>query len=240
MRTIPHARRYAIDVKLPLYRNSKKTLYVIGAGGQGNSLASVAVQSGFRRIQFVETRPQIARANPSGVALLKDLLPGLGNCSFAIAIGDNFYREKVTNELNSLASLFNVQVSFPNIIHPQANIGRFVEMGIGNQIFPTSNVGASSVIQDFVFLNHLSSLDHQSSCASYSSLAPGAVTGGNVQIGHRSALLISSSVAHNVNIGNDSVLAGNSFLKEDIADLVLFGGSPAKLIRSRILGESYI
>ena len=198
------------------------------------------MQSGFRRIQFLETESQITKVNPNGIALLKDLLPELDNCSFAIAIGDNFYREKVTNDLMSLASLFNVQLSFPNIIHPQASIGRFVEMGIGNQIFPTSNVGTCSVIQDFVILNHLSSVDHQSSCASYASLAPGAVTGGNVQIGRRSAILISSSIAHKVHIGSDSVLAGNSFLKEDIADLVLYGGSPAKLIKNRILGESYM
>jgi sugar O-acyltransferase (sialic acid O-acetyltransferase NeuD family) len=227
-------------VKLPLYRKSKRTLYIIGAGGQGISLASVAVQSGFRRIQFVETESQITKATPNSIALLKDLLPELDNCSFAIAIGDNFYREKVTNDLMSLASLLNVRLSFPNIIHPHASIGRFVEMGVGNQIFPTSNVGTCSVIQDFVILNHLSSVDHQSSCASYSSLAPGAVTGGNVQIGRRSAILISSSVAHQVHIGSDSVLAGNSFLKEDIADLVLYGGSPAKLIKNRTLGENYM
>lgn len=227
-------------MKLPLYRKSRTTLYIVGAGGHGISLASIAVQSGFKRIQFVETELQISKLNPGEMVLLEDVLPELDNCSFAVAIGDNFYREKVTKSLVSAASAFNVQINFPNIVHPRANIGRFVDMGIGNQIFPASNVGTGSVIQDFVILNHLSSVDHQSTCALYSSLAPGVVTGGNVKIGNRSALLISSSVAHQIHIGNDSVLAGNSFLNENIADLVFYAGSPAKFIKNRTLGERYL
>jgi acetyltransferase-like isoleucine patch superfamily enzyme len=227
-------------VKLRLNDYLRRTLFIVGSGGHGLSLASVAIQSGFRDIKFISLGENSSSNGIISKPSIRELLPKLNNCSLAIAVGDNFLREKVVNEIFSLAILFNVEIKFPNIVHPKANVANSVEMGQGNQLFPLSNLGESSELHDFIILNHLSSLDHHSVCCDYSSLAPGSITGGNVNIGRKSALLISSCVSQKVTIGEDSILAANSFLKQDIPDLVLFGGSPAKLIRTRKAGERYM
>jgi acetyltransferase-like isoleucine patch superfamily enzyme len=48
------------------------------------------------------------------------------------------------------------------------------------------------------------------------SLAPVAVTGGNVKIGFRSTISMGASVKHGVSIGDDSVLGANSYLNNDL------------------------
>jgi acetyltransferase-like isoleucine patch superfamily enzyme len=167
-------------------------------------------------------------------------LQKIDTASLAIAIGENHKRRELYNYVESLSTEYNVALNFPNVVHAKSSIGKGVELGIGNHIFPFSNIGARSDISDFVIMNHHSSLDHQSQASSYASLAPGAITGGNVSIGEESALLISSSVAPQISIGVGSVLGANSFLKENLGDYKLFAGSPAQFVRDRQEGESYL
>lgn len=223
------------------FRGQKRgTLYIIGSGGHGLSLASLARQSGFRNVEFLDMLSNQPTAHGLPSSFIQDALPGLDNCSLAIAIGDNYVRHTVNEQAYNLAKLLNINLNFPNLVHPLVSIARDVTLGTGNQFFPQSNVGAGTTIENFVILNHLSSLDHESHVSSFASLAPAAITGGRVEIGIRSALLLSSAVSHHVSVGSDSVLAANSFLKEDMGDLKIYGGSPAHLIRDRSLGESYL
>jgi acetyltransferase-like isoleucine patch superfamily enzyme len=223
------------------YRGQKKgTLYIVGSGGHGLSLASLGRQSGFRNVEFLDMLSNHPLAHGLPSSYFQDVLPGLDNCSIAIAIGDNYVRYTVKEQVSNLAKLLSINLNFPNLVHPLVSIARDVTLGIGNQFFPQSNVGAGTTIVDFVILNHLSSVDHESHVSSFASLAPAAITGGKVAIGTRTALLLSSAVSHHISVGSDSVLAANSFLKENMGDLKIYGGSPAHLIRDRNLGESYL
>ena len=218
----------------------QRALYILGSGGHGISLGSVALQSGFSKVVFLDSLISEASNSIPQVFPLNETLEKLTQASFAIAIGDNFQRRMLHSRLVSLSQEFNVDIDFPNVIHPQASIAKYVELGVGNHIFPFACVGANSRISNFVVLNHLSSIDHQSIALDYSSLSPGAVTGGNVIVGKGSALLLSSSVAPKVTIGENSILAANSFLKDCIEDNVLYAGSPAQHVRFRHEGESYL
>ncbi len=219
---------------------SRNILYIVGSGGHGLSLASVASQSGFKEICFLNMQDDRKSAHGFPSYFLRSVIANLNNCSLAIAIGDNYVRQNVYNEILNLAAQVNITLRFPNIVHPQVSIAKSVVVGLGNQLFPQSNIGAGGVVEDFVIMNHLSSLDHECTIKSFSSFAPAAITGGNVKIGNRSALLLSSAVSHNVRIGSDSVLAANSFLKEDMGDFEIYGGSPAHFIRGRQIGEGYL
>lgn len=218
----------------------RHTLYIVGSGGHGLSLASVATQSGFSEIFFLDMQTDRKSAHGFSSFFLPSVVANLNNCAIAIAIGDNYVRHNVHLEILNIASEVNVDLKFPNVIHPHVSIAKSVEIGVGNQFFPQSNIGAGGLVEDFVIMNHLSSLDHESTIGSFASFAPAAITGGKVQIGKRSALLLSSAVSHNVRIGSDSVLAANSFLKEEMGDLEIYGGSPAHYLRSRQIGEPYL
>jgi acetyltransferase-like isoleucine patch superfamily enzyme len=74
----------------------------------------------------------------------------------------------------------------------------------------------------------------------FSSLAPAAVTGGTVQIGLRSAISIGATIKHGLKIGDDSVVGANSYLNIDLPSNQIAYGTPAKSVRTRKIGDSYL
>jgi len=74
----------------------------------------------------------------------------------------------------------------------------------------------------------------------FSSLAPGALTGGRVRIGARSAVSIGATVKHGVSIGSDSVIGASSYVHTDVPAGVVAYGSPARKVRERFQGETYL
>jgi serine O-acetyltransferase len=52
--------------------------------------------------------------------------------------------------------------------------------------------------------------------------------------------IINSAVSNGVAIGNDVIIAANSFVKEDVMDNSLVAGSPARFIRHQKAGDSYL
>jgi sugar O-acyltransferase (sialic acid O-acetyltransferase NeuD family) len=217
----------------------KKKVMIFGTGGHAISTASLAEQCGFYVSCFVTLKETLSELNGKQVRTIQSI-PSRSSISIVIAIGVNFRRDSLVDELSLLAKNKNLKMFFPNLIHPSCQIGSHVKLGQGNQLFPGANVGTHTRIQDFVILNHLSSLDHESSMESFASMAPGVVTGGRVKIGRRAALLINSSVSNGVTIGSDAIVAANSFVKEDVANNSLVAGSPAKFVRNQKTGDSYL
>jgi sugar O-acyltransferase (sialic acid O-acetyltransferase NeuD family) len=156
--------------------------------------------------------------------------------SLVVALGDNFLRGSTVSQLQ----IQNPGYRFPSLVHPSATVSHGAQLGDGVLVFPGARVGACTEIGNFVVLNTNASVDHDSKVEDFASLAPGAVTGGNVFVGERSAILISASVSHGVKIGRDTLIAANSFLKQDTGNLEVWMGTPAKLHRNRVLGEHYL
>ena len=219
--------------------NVKKKVMVFGTGGHAVSAASLAEQCGFSVSFFVSLQETLDKINGKQIRGIQSF-PSGSKIAIVIAVGDNYVRENVTEQLTTLAKRKRIEIAFPNLIHPSCHIGSNATFGQGNQLFPGANIGAHSRIDDFVILNHLSSLDHESSMESFASLAPSAVTGGRVKIGRRSALLINSAVSNGIEIGSDAIIAANSFVKEDVMNNSLVAGSPARFIRHHRAGDSYL
>ena len=64
--------------------------------------------------------------------------------------------------------------------------------------------------------------------------------GGNVKIGKFSAISLGANIMHNIEIGEHSVVGAGSLVNENINDLSVCYGVPAKFIRSRKIGEKYL
>jgi sugar O-acyltransferase (sialic acid O-acetyltransferase NeuD family) len=217
----------------------KRKVIIFGTGGHAVSAASLAEQCGYYVSCFVSFQKTIGEVNGRQILPIESF-PSKSKISVVIAVGDNFLRESIAGELVMLAKCKSLEIAFPNLIHPSCHIGSHAQLGQGNQLFPGANLGAYSRIEDFVVINHLSSLDHESSMESFASLAPAAVTGGRVKIGRRAALLINSTVSNGIAIGNDAIIAANSFVKENVMDNCLVAGSPAQFIRYHRAGDSYL
>jgi UDP-3-O-[3-hydroxymyristoyl] glucosamine N-acyltransferase len=142
----------------------------------------------------------------------------------------------VTEVLNQ----FIGQIDFKSLVHPSANVAKSAEIKSGVVLLPGAHLGPDTIVEEHCFLGVNSSLDHDSTMKQFSSLAPGAMTGGAVCIGLRSALLIQSSISHGQHMGNDSVLAGGSFLKDSVGDLEVWGGLPARMLKTRQIDQPYL
>ena len=76
--------------------------------------------------------------------------------------------------------------------------------------------------------------------SAFSSLGPGAITGGSVKIGHRGAVGIGAVVDSNIQIGDDCVLGSSSFLNKNLPKNKVAYGIPAKVVKNRSAGDPYL
>lgn len=211
-------------------------LVIVGSGGHAVSVANVAISAGYAIECFVDEKRQ--GSTMLGYRIVGDMA-GLGNIHaycYAMAIGDNALRARVSGDL--LAAW--PELRFPPLVHESATISSFAEIGPGTVVMPQAVIGPAARVGRFCVLNTRASLDHDSVMQDFSSLAPGAVTGGNVKIGFRSAISIGAVIKHGISVGADSVLGANSYLHHDLPDNQVAYGSPARIIRSRKTGEAYL
>jgi len=153
-----------------------------------------------------------------------------------IAIGDNWVRAKIAQTILLALPGF----SFITAIHPSAQIARGVHIGEGTVIMAGVVVNSDSQIGKFCILNTRSSLDHDCLMEDFSSLAPGATTGGNVRIGAFSAVSLGANILQGRRIGDHTVIGAGALVVHDIPDHSLAYGVPARVIRQRLEGESYL
>jgi sugar O-acyltransferase (sialic acid O-acetyltransferase NeuD family) len=223
------------------YSNANKCshllpLVIFGAGGHAVSVANVALSAGYTLKHFVDKNR--TGQNLLGISIISDLndLDGLDFYCYGIAVGDNAVRERIYNNLK----IKYANLKFPPLVHASATVSLFTSIGDGTVVMPKAVIGPNSKIGNFCILNTLSSIDHDCLMLDFSSLAPAAVTGGSVQIGLRSVVSIGATIKHGLKIGHDSVVGANSYLSKDLPDNQLAYGTPAKYVRSRNIGDSYL
>jgi sugar O-acyltransferase (sialic acid O-acetyltransferase NeuD family) len=229
-------------VQVMISKNSKnksshpRPLVIIGAGGHAVSVLNVALAAGFVIKCFVDKEKK--GQNFLGYDIIGHIqeLGDVASFDFAIAIGDNAFRERAYSELLLMAN----NIHFPALVHFSAIIAFNSKIDIGAVIMPNAVIGPNSIIGKFCLVNTMASIDHDCVMSDFSSLAPAAVTGGFVNIGFRSAISIGAIIKDRIKIGSDSVLGANSYLNKNLPDNQVAYGSPARLIRGRNIGDSYL
>jgi len=153
-----------------------------------------------------------------------------------ISIGDNAGR----GDLAARIALEWPDFEFVSIVDPftavaaDAVIGPGTRVTAGVVINPGSRIGAHCII------NTRASIDHENTVGDFVSINPGSVTGGKVSIGDYSVLGLGAQVIHQVTIGAHTIVGAGSRVIRDLPDHVVAFGSPAKTVRSRETGESYL
>jgi len=153
-----------------------------------------------------------------------------------IAIGDNFIRSNIKKKITQLCNEFK----FINCIHPKSSIAFNVVMGEGNVVMAGAVINTSSEISNHCIFNTNCSIDHDNKIANFASIAPNAVTGGNVEVGEFSAIGIGATVKHNVSIGYNCIIGAGSLVNKDTKSNSVYYGIPAKFIRNHELGTKYL
>jgi len=153
-----------------------------------------------------------------------------------IAIGDNHVRSCAAARVNKICPALN----FVSAVHPNACLGKETSVGIGTVIMAGAVVNPRCQIGRFCIVNTKASLDHDSEMCDFSSLAPGATTGGDCRIGNHSAIGIGAILHHGISIGEHSVVGSSALVLANVDPFCVAYGTPARKIRSREIGEKYL
>ena len=153
-----------------------------------------------------------------------------------ISIGDNWVRYYVSSQIKKQIPNFN----FVNAIHPSVIIGDNVQLGKGVVMMAGCIINPKSKIGDFTFFATGAQIDHDCNIKDYASISAGSITGGYVTLGEFSAITLGVTIVDRLKIGKNTVLGAGSLILKDIPDNVLVYGNPAKIIRSRKLGEKFL
>ena len=213
-----------------------ESLFVIGAGGHAKSIAEVAIAAGFTIKAFISTEAE--NSEFMGIRVLKSLPEDIAvrTESIAIGIGANYLREKVMLELQEFCQLSR----FPALVHPTAVIASSAQIDLGTTIHQNSVVGPSSQNGKFCTVNTSATIDHDCVMHDFSSIGPGAHTGGGVTIGKRAHISIGAIAIHGIEIGSDSILGAGSCATDSIPELTVSVGTPARVLKQRLINDPYL
>ena len=153
-----------------------------------------------------------------------------------VALGDNFLRQQVTENIQQLCPSFKLLKA----IHPKATLGRDVAIGVGTVVMANAVINSGSRVGQGCIINTASVLEHDGVLADYASLGPKAAVGGGVQIGKRAVVAIGATVLQGMTVGADSVLGAGSVLTKDLPANKVAYGVPARIIRERNAAEKYL
>lgn len=217
-----------------------KEIVVFGAGGHAKAVIDILEKQGDYRIAGLLDGGKPAGTKVYGYEVLGDEA-WLGSDVHQIdgviaAIGDNWTRGQVVRAIQRRRP----DLPFVTAVHPSAVIAKGARIGAGSVIMAGAVIGSDVTIGEHAVLYAHSCVEHDSSIGSYVSFAPRTAAGGGVSVGNYTAISIGASIIHGITIGEHSVIGAGSTVIHPIASHVVAFGTPAKIVRSRAIGDRYL
>lgn len=217
-------------------------ILVVGAGGHSRSVLDlISSIGGYQVIGLLEDFQEVGTRIGAFSVLgkVEDIVQVsvTQRCNLvAVAIGENFHRERVTNKIKQLLPT----IGFPRLVHPSAILSQTASLADGVTVFAGAILNTNVAISEGAIINTGSILEHDCQIGSFSSVAPGATLGGNVVLREGSFLGLGSSVLQNRSVGRDSIIGAGSLVNRDIPSQVLAYGNPCVVKRTREPNEGYL
>lgn len=221
---------------------AKPQVVIIGASGHGrvvaDAIASVGIMElvgwldpGFAKGTLIHDRPVLGSEED-----LSMLIPEYALTGYFIAVGDNWKRARLTNEIAQK----HTTLKLVSIIHNSAIVSPYAQIGAGSVIMAGAVVQANTVVGRGVIINTRASVDHDCQLENFCSIGPGATLGGNCQIGQYSAIGLGANLLHGISVGENSVVGGGALVNKPIEANTTAVGVPAKVIASRKPEQGYL
>jgi sugar O-acyltransferase (sialic acid O-acetyltransferase NeuD family) len=153
-----------------------------------------------------------------------------------ITVGDNFSRKIIHDNITKKVKWF----TFVNAIHPSVIIGNDVEIGVGIVAMAGVIINPGAKVRNFTFFATGCQIEHDCTIGTFASVSAGSVLGGHVHVEEFAAITLGVTVVDRVTIGCNTVIGSGSLVTKDIPANVLAYGSPAKIVRTREMGEKFL
>ena len=206
---------------------------VIGAGGHGREVIRIIeeineVQNRYEILGFIDDNQDLKDQTFNGYPVLggiDEIVEKYGNeLKYVLGIGEPRIKKQLIDKLE------NNNLEWPSIIHPSVRKTKYTEIGQGTIIFPGCVLSVNVKLGDFVCVNTLSSISHDSIIDNYTNINPGAFINGNVQV--RTGVYLGSGckIIQDIKIGDWSIIGAGAVIIEDVPENVTVVGVPGEVI----------
>ncbi len=182
-------------------------LAIFGAGGHSKVILDIALNVGYKHIDFFDENINIMNVRGN----LNDLIKFSDNYkNFFVAIGDNNKRKKIYSKINK------TNIEGISLIHPSSNISNNVYVENGVCIMAGVSINANTKICKGTIINTNSSVDHDCKIGEFSHICPGVNIAGSVKIGELVFVGIGSNVINNISISKDVMIRAGTTVTKSI------------------------
>lgn len=206
-------------------------LLVLGAGGHGRVVASVARAAGWIVVGYADRDPAkigcvVDAASASCLMTQVELLESLADSSIsrwdavALGIGANRSRWEAWTRLAPVVA--------PAIVHPRAILAADILLPPGTVVMAGAMVNTGAKIGSAAILNTGCIVEHDVVVSDGAHVSPGAVLAGGVHVGPRAWIGANAVVREKITIGADAIIGAGSVVVKDVPDQVCVIGNPAQ------------
>lgn len=210
----------------------KNDLAIYGAGGLGREIALMVDQINAHKpewnvIGFFDDGKAKGQVIDGlrvlgGIKEINEWKIGL---SLSIAIADPVKRERLVSKID------NQNIDYPSLIHPASNTGsKGNHIGRGCIITQGCIFTIGITLRDFVIINLNTTVGHDVTIGSFSSVMPGCNISGSVTIGEASLIGTGAMILQNISIGNRCKIGAGAVITKNFGDRLTVVGVPGKVM----------
>jgi sugar O-acyltransferase (sialic acid O-acetyltransferase NeuD family) len=122
---------------------------------------------------------------------------------------------------------------FPTLIHPSVVRSKRVELGEGVVVTAGNILTTEICLGDFVMLNLMCTVGHDTRIGEFSTVSPGVNVSGNVHIGQGCDVGTGAKLIQGIGIGEWSVVGAGAVVSRSLPANCTAVGVPAKVIKER-------
>ena len=195
-------------------------IIIIGCGGHAKVVTSLACQSGYEIVGFLDDRySEDAFLGYPVLGKIENCMKYKSQCHFAVAIGDNATRARIMSRYD---------LRYPTLVHPNAYVASTAVLEMGTMVMVGAIVNDDAHIGKGCILNSGCVVEHDCLLGDYVHISPKAVLCGTVHVGCNVHIGAAAVVRNNQKIGADILVGAGAAVVSDLEETGIYVGVPAK------------
>lgn len=214
-----------------------KDIAIFGVGGFGREVLSLIkeinkVEFQWNIIGFFDDGHEVGEIinGYPVIGKITDLNEWSKPLSLIVAIGSPKVKELIVSKIN------NDNINFPTLIHPNVIIGdsNYVKIGSGCIICAGNIITTNIEVKNFVILNLMCTVGHDTIIGEYSSFMPSCNISGEVNIGKSVYCGTGVKIINQLSIGDNSIIGAGAVVTNNQPSNCTIVGVPAKVIKMNL------